>query len=463
MTTQQQPMDGESRGPALARTMGLWALVIYGVGDMLGAGIYGLIGAAARDMGNMVWLAFTCSMAAAMLTGLSYACLGSRYPRAAGAAYISQRAFGWPFLSYTVGLTAMASGLTSMGTASRAFAEYFGNFVPGAAPWVIILGFIGFLTLVNFWGMRESTWLNAVCTFVEAGGLVFVIIVGVRYWGSVNYLDATSTTNPTGHLTIPFLLQGAVLTFYAFIGFEDMINVSEEVKDVRTTFPKGIIIALLITNVVYMAVGITAVSVVPHGELAAVQGHVSKGQGPLVKVVSVAAPWMSTKVFAAISLFAIANTALLNYIMGSRLVYGMARQKLLPGFLGKVHPVRRTPHVAIFVLMVIVVTLALSGDISQLAKATAILLLGVFVVINGALIVLRRRAGEPAGAFEVPVIVPVGGIVVCLAMIVAPAFSHKWEWKPPAIAGGILGVIALMYLIMRPRNLSEKTLEELGE
>ncbi|NUQ01963.1 MAG: amino acid permease, partial [Armatimonadetes bacterium] len=321
--------------PTLARTMGLGALVIYGVGDMLGAGIYALIGKVAGAMGNAIWLAFVISMLAALLTGLSYASLGSRYPRAAGAAYVTQRAFGRPFLSYLVGLAVMASGLTSFGTQARSFSGYFGDLVAGVPAPLLILAFIGLLTLVNFWGMRQSTWLNIVCTTVEVSGLLIIIAVGMRFWGAVNYLETPRPEGVPLPLGLPLVLHGAVLTFYSFVGFEDMINVVEEVKDPRRTFPKAVVLALLVVTVVYLAVSITAVSVVPYAELAA-------SKAPLVEVVRRAAPGFPAWLFTAISLFAITNTALLNYIMGSRLLYGMSRQGLLPAFLGRVHPVRRT-------------------------------------------------------------------------------------------------------------------------
>jgi amino acid transporter len=240
-----------------------------------------------------------------------------------------------------------------------------------------------------------------------------------------------------------------VLTFYSFIGFEDMINVAEEVKNPRRNFPIGIMAALAITTVIYMAVSITAVSVVRYADLNA-------SNQPLVEVVKQAAPWFPPGAFSLIALFAITNTALVNYIMGSRLVYGMARQGFVPRALGAVHPLRRTPHVAILMLMVIVIVLALSGDISQLASATSALLLTVFIVVNGALIVLKRRPGEPQGAFEIPAAVPVCGILVCAAML--------YHVKPEALrtAGALLAGIALLYLITRPKNITEETLTEVS-
>lgn len=421
---------------ALLRTMGFWSLAIYGVGDMLGSGIYALIGKAAGVMGNAIWLAFLASMFAAMFTGLSYACLGSRYPRSAGAAYIAQRAFGWPMLSYLIGLAVVASGLTSMATASRAFAGYFMELSgPLPAP-LIILGFILLLTIINLRGMQESTWVNILCTTIEGGGLVFIVIVGLRYWGGVNYLEMPphATVGPAS-----LVLQGAVLTFYAFVGFEDLLNVSEEVKDVERNLPRALVTALFVVAGLYTAVSITAISVVPHAELA-------ESGGPLVEVVRQAAPWCPPVLFTGVCLFAITNTALLNYIMGSRLVYGMAHQGLLPAVLGRVHFKRRTPDSAILILMLIVIALAMAGDISVLAKATSVLLLGVFTIINLALVVLKRRQGEPKGTFEVPLFVPVVGAIICVVLI-----SHA-QIRELLIALILLAGIAILYVLVSRRH-----------
>ncbi len=433
----------EKKKTELLRVMGLGSLALYGVGDMLGAGIYGLVGRAAGQMGNAVWMAFTASMLAAMLTGLSYACLGSRYPRAAGAAYVVHRAFHFPFLSYVLGLAVIASGLTSMATASRAFSGYFQAMIGHLPLEAIIVGFILFMTLVNFWGIKESILLNGLCTIIEVMGLAIVILVGVRYWGSVNYFETPATVEGSSGITIPLILQGAVLTFFSFVGFEDMLNVTEEVKEPESTFPKAVVLALILTTLIYLAISITAVSVVPYTELAT-------SKQPLVDVVKRAAPWFPATIFSIISMFAVSNTALLNYIMGSRLIYGMANQGLMPHFLGKVHAQRRTPHRAILALMVIVLGLALSGDISVLAKATSVLLLSSFVIINGALIRLKLRADEPKGKFEVPIAVPAGGMLICSLLIL------NAQAKELTTAGIIVGGIVLLYFVMGPKDLAAK-------
>jgi APA family basic amino acid/polyamine antiporter len=431
--------------PTLARTMGLGALTVYGVGDMLGAGIYGLIGKASGLMGNAVWLAFVMAMVVALLTGLSYANIGSRYPRAAGAPYVVHRAFRAPFVSFLIGLGVAASGLTSMATGSRVIAGYLQSLGVRLPTGVLAATFLVLLSLVVFRGMRESTWMNMLCTAVELSGLLIVIGVGMGSWGSVDYLEVP----PPGEggteagITVGLLLQGAVLTFFSFIGFEDILNVAEEVKRPRTTLPLGLLLAMLIATTLYVMVAITAVSVLPYREL-------GQSKAALVDVVRKAAPAFPPILFTAISIFAVANTALLNYVMGSRLLYGMSRQGLLPARLGRVHPGRRTPHVAILVLLVIVLTLALSGDIRQLADATSLLLLGAFVVVNGALLVLKLRPGEPRGTFEVPVFVPAAGVGVCLVMIGGRVLGPGADVRAPLIAGGILAGIALLYILRRP-------------
>ncbi|MCC7204618.1 MAG: amino acid permease, partial [Phycisphaeraceae bacterium] len=249
------------------------------------------------------------------------------------------------------------------------------------------------------------------------------------------------------------LLQTSILTFFAFIGFEDLLNVSEEVKNPRRTFPLAMVIALCTVTVIYMLVSLVAVSVVPVGELAS-------SQGPLLEVVKRAAPWCPLGLFAAVAMFAVANTALLNFIMGSRLAYGMARQGLLPAFLGAVHPKRQTPHRSIGVLLVIAMALALPGNIKALAGATSLLLMTAFVVVNGSLFVLQRRVDEARGGFEVPWFVPVGGVLVCGGLIgntLVAGARDAWEagaWGPvasPLIAGGLMAGILVLYAIQRPR------------
>lgn len=454
---------------SLARHMGLWSLVLYGVGDMVGSGIYATVGKAAGQMGNAVWLAFGVSMIAAMLTGLSYASIASRYPRAAGAAYVTNRAFGWVFLAYFVGLVVTASGLTSMATSTNAFSNVLAELtgltgklgkvvVPigdfqlisqDVAVAILIIGFLLFMTAVNFWGIRESMWMNMLCTAIEVGGLLLIVVIGMKYWGSVNYLE----TPPGKPLGVMPIFSGAVLTFFAFVGFEDMLNVGEECKNPQKTMPWGIVIALSVVAVIYIAISITAVSVVHYTTL-------SNAPAPLSEITAVAATWMPSWVYKIITMFAVANTVLINYIMGSRLLYGMSRQGMLPAALGKVHARRRTPHVSILTLLCIVSILAMLGNVAELATTTGLLLLGCFVIVNASLIKLKYRPNEPKGQFEVPVIVPVLGILINLALIGSRVSSiiqdPKVGARPLYIALGLSVVVTILYLTMRPKAIPEE-------
>jgi APA family basic amino acid/polyamine antiporter len=432
---------GASAEPKLHRSIGPTQLALYGLGSMLGAGIYGLIGQAAGLVGNAVWLAFIVSLVVALLTALSYASLISRHPRAAGAAYVTQRAYRMPLLSFVVGIAVVCSGLTSVATQSRVLAaniaQIFG--LQSIPVEILAVGFLLILTGIVFRGIRESMWVNVLCTLIEAAGLLIVIAVGISYWGRVNLLETPVTLGPDSFFLL--VLNGAVLTFFAFLGFEDTINVAEECKDPERTLPIGLIAAMVAAAVLYIAVAITAVSVVPAQELA-------KAPSPLTEVISRASPNFPAWVFTFITIFAVGNTALVNYVTASRLVYGMSRQGLLPAALGKVHASTRTPHVAILILFLVLAPLALWGTIGQLAAATVLLLLTVFAIVNAALVVLKRRSGERRGKFEVPLWVPALGALVCVGLIAVRVSTG--DWRAPALAGALLLGAYLLYLVVRP-------------
>jgi basic amino acid/polyamine antiporter, APA family len=402
-------------GPTLQRTMGGWQVLFYGLGSMLGAGIYALVGKAAGIMGNAVWAGFLAAMVGALLTGLSYASAGSRYPRAGGAAFITGRAFRAPALSTAVGIAVMMSGLTSMATGLQAIAGKLLDLnEPTIASKLLAIGTGALLGLVIYRGIRESIWLNTLCTAIEAGGLLFIIAVGCRYWGGVDYFETPPVKAGGGAataLTAALIMQGAVLTFYSFIGFEDILNVSEEVKNPRRNVPFGLVGAMIAATLIYVAVAITAVSVLGWEAL-------SKSAHPLDDVAAKAAPWFKGigTVYFCVTIFAIGNTALLNYLMGSRLLYGMGTQGLLPATLSRVHPRRHTPHIAVFFLFGIVSVLIMAGGIAAMAEATVLLLLAVFTAMNAALVLVKLRGSEPRGGFEIPFVVPILGALACAAL-----------------------------------------------
>jgi APA family basic amino acid/polyamine antiporter len=422
----------------LRRSVGPFQLTLYGLGSMLGSGIYGLIGQAAGQTGNAVWLAFLVAMVAALLTALSYASLGSRYPRAGGAAYVAERAFGMPLLSFVVGLAVVCSGLTSIATQAQVFSINLGPLLGLAnlPVWAIAIGFLLVLTGLVLRGIRESMWVNVVCTVIEAAGLLLVIAVGIPYWGSVDLLETPNSLG--GDALVVLVFQGAVLTFFAFIGFEDTLNIAEECHDPQTTIPIALVSAMVLGAIIYVAVAITAVSVVPWRELAV-------APSPLTEVIARAAPAIPALLFTGITLFAVANTALVNYVTSSRMVYGMARQGLLPKALGKVHDRMQTPHLATFVLLLLLVPLAFFGSIAQLASASVLLLLVVFAIVNGALFVLQGDRSEARGKFELPRWVPASGTVVCIVLVVVRVGTGNWQ--APVLAGTMLGAIVVVFFI----------------
>ncbi len=430
-------------------------LMLYGIGSMLGAGIYGLVGKAAGVMGGAVWIAFMVSMVAALLTALSYASIASRYPKAGGAAYVSYRAYRQPWLSYVVGLMVLCSGLSSIATQSKVVAENLNSLIGLDWAWGILgtPGHTVFLAAafglviagIVFRGITESLWVNALCTAMEVSGLLLVIVVGLPYWGAVDLMEVPAQADGTSAFTFALVMQGAVLTFFSFLGFEDMLNVAEEAENPNRTMPIAVIGAMLVASAIYIMVAITAVSVVPWPELAA-------APAPLKHVVEIAAPWFPALGFVIITIAAVANTALVNFVMGSRLLYGMSRQGLLPEAVGLVHGRRRTPHVAVLIILAIVLLLQLAGNIEQLASATVLLLLTVFVLVNGALVVLQRREGSHAGCFNVPLAVPLGGVAICAVMIVARIIDG--DARAPIIAAALIGAIGLLYLFTA-RNRAE--------
>lgn len=438
--------DQNKGGPQLKRTVGVTQLALYALGSMLGSGIYGLIGKAAGQVGNAVWLSFLVALVAALTTALSYASLGSRYPRAGGAAYVTQRAFRNPLLSFLVGLALVCSGLSSVATQSKVFAANATALLGLSSMPVeaIALGFILILAGIVFRGIQESMWANVVCTIIEASGLLIVIAAGHSYWGSVDLFEIPPEKADSSLLYLVML--GSVLTFFAFIGFEDTINVAEECKNPQVTIPLALMLATAAAALLYITVAVTAVSVVPWKELSA-------APAPLSAVMDRAAPNFPSGILLGITLFAVGNTALVNYVTASRLIYGMSRQKLLPPMLGVVHSGRQTPHIAILALLLVLVPLALTGSITELASATVLLLLFVFTIVNAALAVLKLRPGEPRGAFELPILVPIVGAIVCALLIAFRLRTGSIE--APLIAGVLLAGIVAIYVWLRPQPLDD--------
>lgn len=404
----------------LQRSLGLAALTFYGVGDILGAGIYALVGAVAGIAGSSGWLSFLVAMAVALLTGLAYAELGGRYPHSGGESFFCQHAFRSETAGFLIGWLVFCSGVVSLATVSRACAGYFAALAPpgwnppliGIEAAVIVVVLCS-LAAINFWGMRQSSAVNIVFTCIEAGGLLAIIGAGLWYLGGEPAVEVAAA--PADWSAVA---RGGALAFFAFIGFEDMVNVAEEVKHPRRNLPLAILAAALISGTMYIAVSCVATSVIAPRDLA-------QSTAPLTDVIRTAAPATPKWLFTFIALFAIANTGLLNFIMTSRLLYGMSRQQLLPAWLAAIHPTRHTPYRTILIVLLIAAVLSLSGTLAYLAETTSLLILIVFGTVNLSLIVIRRRDKAAAG-FRVPLIVPACGAASCvlLALFMKPVVFY---------------------------------------
>lgn len=399
--------DDAKDATSLKRSLGFWSLAIYGIGDILGAGIYALVGKVAGEAGSGSWLAFLIAMFAAALTGLSYAELVSRHPRSAGEATYTLHAFRRPWLGFLVGWLVFCSGVVSMSAVAHACAGYVQSVAGGVPEWSVWLLFVAFVSGVNFWGIRQSSMTNIIFTLIEASGLFLVIVVGL--WFVFGNGAEPAVVQNGGDWTFGGAFSGAALAFFAYIGFEDMINVAEEVEEPQRNFPRAIITAVAFCGTVYLVISLVALAVVPAAALAA-------SDAPLLEVVRRAAPAVPDALYVLIALIAVANTGLLNSIMASRLLYGMADQGLLPRALAKVHPKTQTPHWSVLTIAAVSLALIASGTLSRLASTTSFLLLIVFSIVNLSLIVIRRREGRAEGRFTVPIIVPVAAIVVCIVM-----------------------------------------------
>jgi amino acid transporter len=322
-----------------------------------------------------------------------------------------------------------------MATLSKAFAGYLNTFAPAIPPWFIVIALFSALAFVNFRGMAESSALNMLCTFLEVTGLLIVILVSAFFLlgGATNVAStAAPVATQPGNIWIS-VLQGASLAFYAFIGFEDIVNVSEEVKNPERNVPRAILLALSIAGLIYILVSWLATQVLSPSELAA-------SGAPLLDVVKRAQPNFPAVVFTLIALFAVLNTALLNFVTASRLLFGMSREGLLPAWLGKLHARRATPYRTFFVILPIVIGLALSGDLKFLAGTTATLILLMFCLVNLSLLVIKRREDRTEG-FQVPLLIPALALISNLILM---AFASR---ESHTLAASFIGIGLILILV----------------
>ncbi|HKJ58315.1 MAG TPA: amino acid permease [Halobacteriales archaeon] len=396
-------------GPELEREVGLFEATVYGVGLILGAGIYAIIGEAAGVAGGSLIPAFLLAATIASLTGLSYAELASRYPVAEGDYVYARRAFHSEHLAEATALGRLLMGVIAAAAVALAFGGYLSVFVP-VSPVVAAIALIALMSAINFWGIDFSTRVNVAFTAAEVAGLLVVVWVGRGTWGSVDLLEA-----PLGAVGVA---EAVFLVFFAYLGFGSIVNVAEETRDATRTIPRAIVLSIGITSVLYVLVGLSAVGLVDWRALGA-------SESPLALVASAGWGEGGGLLVALIALVSTANTVLILLISTSRLLYGVSKTeyRAFPVVLSRVHPERRTPYLAVAVAGVAALPFVLLRDVGTVAGLTNVVLLLVFAVVNAAL--LRLRYAEPDhDGFTAPLSVgrlsltALGGLLTSVALVV---------------------------------------------
>ena len=467
MATTVPASGSRAAEPELKRVIGPKLLLLFIVGDILGAGIYAVTGDIAGQVGGIAWLPFLIAFTVAGLTALSYLELVTKHPQAAGAALYTHKAFGIHFVTFLVAFAVISSGITSASTSARLLGQ---NLLAGldgtlgeggleavtiptsdGAGLAIAVVFMVVLALINLRGVGESLKFNVVLTLVEMAALAIVIGIGlyVMARGDADLSRITSFENADGTSMLLAVTMATAIAFFAMVGFEDSVNMAEETQDPQRTFPRALLVGLGLAVTIYVLVAIAVVSILSLSEISAAA---ETEEGVLLSAVKAGAPGFPFgTIFPFLTVFAVANTSLINMLMASRLIYGLARQDVLPRSLGRVLSGRRSPWAAIAfttvlaIVLILVVAQLAETAITALAGTTALLLLVVFAVVNITCVVLRREE-RPAGSFRAPSVTPVIAAAACL-FLAGPWAREREAWVQYQIAGGMLAVGVVLWAI----------------
>jgi basic amino acid/polyamine antiporter, APA family len=397
--------------PKLNRTLGLPLVTLYGLGNILGAGIYVLIGKVAGFAGSSTTLAFIIAMVTAAVTALSYMELAGRYPVSASVSVYLHRAFGKRWLSTAIGLTMVGGGVASAAALAQGFAGYLKSFI--SLPTVVgSVGLLVVLGVIAIKGIGESATTAALLTGLEVLGLVLVIWFGRNTFASVHISTVLAIDPAVG---LGGVFAGAFLAFYAFIGFEDMVNVAEEARNPRRTMPLAILFALLASTVLYLLVVVISTTLVPPAELAA-------SDAPLTLVFERSGASHGV-LLSLIGMIAAMNGGIVQIIMGSRILYGLANEGWIHSTFGKVHGSFQTPVTATLVVLAAMIVGTVVLPLVSLAQLTSLLVLTIFTLVNASLIVIKRRHRDHGGYIDVPVAIPYLGVVLCVGTIIFQVFN----------------------------------------
>ena len=408
-----------NKSTSLKRSLSLPLITFYGLGNILGAGIYVLVGKVAGEAGYFAPLAFFIASVIAAISAFTYAELSARYPVSAGEAVYLYEGFGIQKLSLIVGLMITLAGIVSAAAIAHGFAGYMQVFFD-APRWLTITLLLLTLGSLAAWGISQSVRVAAAFTVTEMIGLLLIIYVGAEAIPGLNPLPQSATDFSGDSIWQGFSLlgvfSGAFLAFYAYIGFEDMVNVAEEVKNPQRNMPRAILYCVVISTTLYAGVAMVAINVLTPAELA-------QSDAPLAAVYT-QATGKAPVIITGIGILAVINGALIQLIMSSRLLYGMASRGWIPGFLGKINPATRTPINSTVFTVGLMLFFALMLQMVALAELTSYLVLTVFSLVNLALIKIKQRHPQPEGVHVFSIWLPRLGFASALAFLLIEIFSN---------------------------------------
>lgn len=391
---------------SLNRTLGISLLVFYGLGIIIGAGVYVVIGDVVAQAGAGALLSFALAGLLALLTALSYAELGSRYPEAAGAAAYVKESFNSAKLSQVTGFVVASVALITAATIAHGAALYAQVFIPLPVN-LVASAIILLFTAIACLGVKDSVRMAAVMTFIELGGLLLVMAAG---WRPVAAIDFGDLFLPEDSKAWSGILAGAFLAFFAFTGFENLANMAEEAEDSGKTVPYAILLSLAISTIAYMGIALIVIA-----------GHSSDaGKTAALSLLSIVenSGWKFAGIFSVIALVAVSNGVLIQILMLARLFYGMASRSLLPEWLAHIGP-RRIPVHATLLAGALVLLSTLSLPFESLLRLSTSLTLIVFALISLALFRLKLRQTSPNPDFSIPLWIPLVSFCGNAALIFA--------------------------------------------
>jgi basic amino acid/polyamine antiporter, APA family len=457
----------------LKRSIGLFQAITYGVGLILGAGIYVIIGDVAAIAGNAMWISFVLAALIAIVTGFSYAELSSIFPKSAAEYVYSKNAFDSNFVGSIAGCMIIFVAIVSAATVAVGFAEYLTAMASSqVSPILFAIILMLVLSFINFYGISESIRVNTAFTFIELAGLVLIIVAGM-WLGSpekTNYFEIPGNVDLfkiPSNVVMGILLSSTGLIFFAYYGFENIVNISEETKSPTRIIPLAVLLSIVITTVVYVVVALTVITLVGWEEL-------SQSQAPLALVAERALGKNGDFILSVIALFATSNTCLMMLISGSRIIYGMSKTErktgrdslsqtssttsVFPRVLARVHDTRRTPWISIIVTMIIgiIVIISSGGSISKIANISVFGIFIVYALVNLSLIVLRLRKPYLKGDFVSPISTK-GNFPVLAAIGLATSILILMQFDHEVAISGLTVLIMIVILCLQLNRMHRKS------